>query len=352
MPRRGPFRIAGQLLRRFDAKKRSHKILLEEDYAFSIGATRLVSSRGIVSVCDIKPDTPKSSHIDVEYLNSIPQQILRLNASKALISIYVCSDGLPYFASHILPKMKKRFTLVSGDSDLSISEAKLGDAFLTIATHPLLHTWFAQNLDTVFPKLEPLPIGLDFHSTWSDPKIWGGGFLLPHLQEAQLRKIMIESNIPSSRKPYAYCDWLENLGRGDRQECLNQIQRDCCAIQEERTSRIQTWVNQSHYQFVVSPRGEGIDCHRTWEAIALGCIPIVTKSHLSQLFSALPVVQLNHWGDLDESLMQDELKKISTKKLNFSLILLSHWKDRINGSESRIAKTYDTGINEFQQRFF
>jgi len=32
--------------------------------------------------------------------------------------------------------------------------------------------------------------------------------------------------------------------------------------------------------------------------------------------------------------------------------LLSHWRDRINGSALRIPHTEDVGINEFQQRFF
>jgi hypothetical protein len=30
--------------------------------------------------------------------------------------------------------------------------------------------------------------------------------------------------------------------------------------------------------YVLSPPGNGIDCHRTWEALFLGSIPIVKKS--------------------------------------------------------------------------
>jgi len=36
------------------------------------------------------------------------------------------------------------------------------------------------------------------------------------------------------------------------------------------------------HMFILSPPGNGNDCHRTWEALYLGAIPIVLKTHLSQ----------------------------------------------------------------------
>lgn len=348
MPRRGAFRIAGKLLKRFDVKKVSLKIQLKEDYDFSIANTRLISSRGILSACDIKPDLPKSSSIDTVYLNAIPDLISNTCSNKKFVSIYVCSDSLDHFSSHVLPRINKKFTLVSGDSDLSINQQSLGNAFLTIASHPLLLRWFAQNLDTAFDKLEPLPIGLDFHSTWYDPRIWGGGFLLPNLQEAQLREILLEAPLPVNRKPFAYCDWLGSLDRGDRRKCLEQISASCIAPQKERCTRIENWINQSQFQYVVSPKGRGIDCHRTWEAIALGCIPIVFKSHLSPLFSHLPVIELNHWDELNQSLLENAFQGLLNRKFNLSTLLLSYWKSRINGYDSSSRSINDINLHEFR----
>ena len=31
----------------------------------------------------------------------------------------------------------------------------------------------------------------------------------------------------------------------------------------------------SKYKFIISPEGNGIDCHRHYEAILCGCIPII-----------------------------------------------------------------------------
>ena len=43
-----------------------------------------------------------------------------------------------------------------------------------------------------------------------------------------------------------------------------------------------------------SPPGHGLDCHRTWEALSLGCIVLVQASPLDGLFAhwQLPVVSL------------------------------------------------------------
>ena len=61
--------------------------------------------------------------------------------------------------------------------------------------------------------------------------------------------------------------------------------------------------------FCLSPHGNGLDCHRTWEAIALGCIPVVKTSPLDRLFSGLPVLIVNSWSDLNESLLSETVDR-------------------------------------------
>ena len=51
-------------------------------------------------------------------------------------------------------------------------------------------------------------------------------------------------------------------------------------------------------KFVVSPPGNGSDCHRTWEAIYLGCIPIVLKDSWPFSHLELPILALETWSDL------------------------------------------------------
>lgn len=53
-------------------------------------------------------------------------------------------------------------------------------------------------------------------------------------------------------------------------------------------------------RFVLSPPGNGVDCHRTWEAIYLGSIPVVLKRAWPFAHVDLPVLVTDQWDDVLE----------------------------------------------------
>jgi len=53
-------------------------------------------------------------------------------------------------------------------------------------------------------------------------------------------------------------------------------------------------------KYVVSPPGNGPDCHRTWEALYLGATPIVKTSFWPFSEMNLPVVEISDWHELIE----------------------------------------------------
>jgi hypothetical protein len=55
-------------------------------------------------------------------------------------------------------------------------------------------------------------------------------------------------------------------------------------------------------KFVISPPGNGPDCHRTWEAMYLGAIPVVKKTSWPFQHKDLPVIQLENWVGLENYL--------------------------------------------------
>jgi hypothetical protein len=59
----------------------------------------------------------------------------------------------------------------------------------------------------------------------------------------------------------------------------------------------------------VCPQGNGVDTHRTWEALALGSIPLVRTSSLDPLFVGLPVLVLRHWAELAAPHAQQKLAR-------------------------------------------
>ena len=85
------------------------------------------------------------------------------------------------------------------------------------------------------------------------------------------------------------------------------------------------------YSFVLSPIGNGLDCHRTWEAIYLGCVPVVLCGSLSEEFTSnLPIFAVEDWSDFfnlstDQKLAAYEQLRNRSSDLAFD----TAWKKRL-----------------------
>ena len=90
----------------------------------------------------------------------------------------------------------------------------------------------------------------------------------------------------------------------------------------------------SNYKFILSPPGEGVDCHRTWEAMYMGCIPIVISSSLNELYEDLPVLVVNNWDEITEEYLNEQYEIIKNKNKNKDKLSLNYWinkiKDKVN----------------------
>ncbi len=60
-------------------------------------------------------------------------------------------------------------------------------------------------------------------------------------------------------------------------------------------------------RFVLSPPGNGPDCHRTWEALYLGSTPIVKSAYWPFKKMDLPVVSIDSWSELVGVLASDRM---------------------------------------------
>jgi hypothetical protein len=103
---------------------------------------------------------------------------------------------------------------------------------------------------------------------------------------------------------------------------------------ETFTKRTINWNLMSKYAFVLSPFGIGMDCHRTWEALCLGCIPIVKTSSIDNLYNDLPVLIVKEWKVITIELLNDTIStfkaKIENNEFNIEKLNLSYWLQLIN----------------------
>lgn len=277
-----------------------------------------VSSRGLMKSCNVYP------------LNAV-SSVRRLNYGKWIVKnndvVYVPGSAVKDFIHNMLPRIRCNFTLVTGDCDESMPIDVLSvKEFETLINDPRLKHWFSQNLVVTHNKMTGIPIGLDYHTFfYSVP--WYYSPQTAFMQEIVLKDILRKASTNRLLKCYANFQTntpMNNL-QSDRLMAKSQIPADLVDFEENRISRTEIWKKQVTYHFVISPHGNGLDCHRTWEALVLGNIPIVRHSQIVHLFKDLPVLIVRRWSDITMDLLLRTQIAFGKKSWNLEKLKLSYW---------------------------
>ena len=297
-----------------------------------------VSSRGILKSCDIYSKKPISC---TSLLNDYPtidnNYIIQLHKEKKTIpSLYICGNAIRYFSKYVLPNLNQPFILVTGDcyKDIPLRAFDNEKQFQQFITNKYIVHWYCQNW-CISPhnKVTSIPLGLDYH-TMTQSNVWGEKMSCQE-QEKQIIHTKESSKPFWERivKGYGNFHFLMTTFHGsDRRNAFQNIPKNIMFYEEKRTTRKQTWETQRKYAFVISPHGNGYDCHRTWEALILGCIPVVKTSPLDVLFKDLPVLILKDWKELTKQLMEKTIQDFKNKynEFNFQKLSLKYWTNKIS----------------------
>jgi hypothetical protein len=292
---------------------------------------KYISSNGIIKSCDIySSSTPISS---IKHLNDY-------DFSKGFenCSIYVCTSAIPDFVKKI-NDINYKFTLVSGDADESTPTDifSTNEEFINFIENDKIIHWYAQNCVGNHKKLSVIPIGLDYHTISNNKNHSWDDYMSPKTQEELLCNIKDISKPFWERTIKCYSNFHFTITDSkfgyDRNNAMNNIPNDLIYFEPEKIKRTKTWENMSSYCFIISPHGNGLDCHRTWESLCLGCIPIVKTSVLDVLFNDLPVLIVNDWNEVSLELcnktIDDFKNKHLSNKFNYDKLLLKYWINKI-----------------------
>jgi hypothetical protein len=304
------------------------------DYSGEEHECQMVSSRGLLKSCTIHSKNPQSScDHDKTYLDTMHQS--------ENMSIYVCTHLLTYFVSSILPKITMPFYLVSGDSDLDVQKEGLTpELFTKLVGSPYLLKWFAQNItDPPAPKVFQMPIGFDYHTISNEPDHW---WKMHNEGSKPIEQESVLNDLRQSMKPFdeRICKIFSNIHHtlhrtgdrcNDRQIAVDTLynKHDIIVKADWHLPRSQTWREMGKYSFVLSPFGNGYDCHRTWEALCMGAIPIVRAKQFKVLFADLPVLNVDEWSDVTQELLQTTIREFKERKFNYEKLTLKYWTDQM-----------------------
>jgi hypothetical protein len=80
------------------------------------------------------------------------------------------------------------------------------------------------------------------------------------------------------------------------------------------------------YKFVISPEGNGIDCHRHYEALMAGCIPIMEDNPLiREKYKGLPILYTKDYSEITTSYLNKKYNEMLDQTFDFSRLFLSFY---------------------------
>lgn len=178
--------------------------------------------------------------------------------------------------------------------------------------------WFAQNCDVRDSRLTPIPIGLET-DRWHLPS---------------MKKDTILATPELERTGLAYLNFTpRNSHRTQRQAAHDMFS---CAdwVTTESGKSFEHYARQlANHKFVFSPDGNGMDCVRTWEALYLGCIPIVARHVFTEEFTKeLPLLVVGDWSYITEDFLNSEYARMTAQGWNWDALTVEWW-DGLIGSK-------------------
>lgn len=114
--------------------------------------------------------------------------------------------------------------------------------------------------------------------------------------------------------------FVYNLNDDPSQEMREaREKRDKPEFSHEKVPEIVVYQKTVESQYALCPRGCGVDTHRFYECIYLGCIPIVIRTNtvFDRLYNVFPCLIVDKWEDVTEELLDKEYLECSAKMRRF-----------------------------------
>lgn len=235
--------------------------------------------------------------------------------------VFVKGDKQGDFFNKIHPKIQHQYILVVHNSDADCP----GD-FAKYLEDEKIAKWFGQNPTVMhYEKFVPIPIGVA-------NRYVGDHGNCDHYKDFWLK---------DTRKQYLLgYNFEPGSNRTERGPVWDRFARCDYAHNLLVRPHIRYLTKMSQAEFILSPRGNGLDCHRTWEALIVGAVPIVHTSMLDELLEDLPVIIVNDWSEVNKTLLQqqyDQLRPLFAPS-GLQKVTYAYWNDQLLACQQEVRK--------------
>lgn len=224
----------------------------------------------------------------------INQHLEQHTSSDRLPIIYVSSDHVTTFLA-ACENVQHKFILLSHNGDTTFTQGHVEHM------PECVHHWFGQNINTRDPRATPLPIGLE-REFWSESRYGKHGHIHDRLNHfSQSPKL--------ARVINCYINFTPTTNIRKRGWIAEHFKyHDWCTIHMPGINgNIDTYFEHlKRSQFVICPDGNGVDCHRNWNALYLGAVPVLERCDFhEQVYQDLPVLLVDSFKQLTLNMLHD-----------------------------------------------
>lgn len=212
-------------------------------------------------------------------------------------------------------KIKVPFIVISPNVE-GYSDGPLPGPHEKLLRIPNLAAWFVPNIDcSPTERLIPIPLGIS-NTFW---------------QRSDYKAIQ-----KKERDTLCYVNFVVSTNQEKRLPCWEYFEKQNWAKKTSARAPQDFLDDLSRSVFVISPPGNGLDCHRTWEALYLKCYPVVLSSTLDPLYEGLPVVVVQSWDQVTEEFLQKKKAEFEAKEWAFERAYIPYWFQRVEALQNSI----------------
>ncbi|MFL5812873.1 MAG: hypothetical protein ACJ763_04800 [Bdellovibrionia bacterium] len=219
-----------------------------------------------------------------------------------------------------------KIVLISHNSDGRVRDRDFreGDADVNLLP-PSVVRWFGQNVEVKHPLIECIPIGLERPCVDLHAK-----------KLKKLKSVMLQTARPRSTR--VYVNHVIRTNPVERKAAYDAfLDKDFALKHEGGLTFVQYLEQMRSSEFCVSPPGNGPDCHRTWECLYLGTVPIVKRSLLTEaLYSDLPVLQVSDYQEVTENYLNSFLSQWKGVSIDPKRISAEYYWEKIGNAARQL----------------
>jgi hypothetical protein len=144
------------------------------------------------------------------------------------------------------------------------------------------------------------------------------------------------------KKEQIYVNVSVGTNREHRSRVMSSLEQNPLSVFSPQNKPHHLYLEEmSGYKWIASPKGNGVDCHRLWEAMYAGCIAVCDDSVNARAFKSmgLPIILVSErngsqtqfgWDNISLEWLQEESRKLNIINYKHNVLNIDWWRSEVN----------------------